>query len=203
MCIGRHNMTYSYTLLHFKLTVTTQGKDLEVIVNSSMKTSVKWTEAVRKTNKTLGCTWEILYYHFYDSNASGHWEVPNCFLLCHPGASESNSEQVGNPWARWTLSRALLWSTESPRAQQHVGWGQHTVQVPSSRSWCRCVDDALVGRDTDLWCWIPRCWTSWCLASLLPVLPQPVQTPFPVTGCEGSAPSGLQLLAAPRRSLFF
>lgn len=41
MCFGRHNMTYSYTVLHFKLTVTTQGKDLEVIVDSSMKTSVK------------------------------------------------------------------------------------------------------------------------------------------------------------------
>lgn len=77
------------------------------------------------------------------------------------------------------------------------------MQVPSSRSWCRCAGDALVGRDTDLWCWIPRCWTSWCLTSLLPVLPRPVQTPFPITGCEGSAPSGLQLLAAPRRSLFF
>lgn len=104
MCIGRHNTTYSYTLLHFKLTVTTQGKDLEVIVNSSMKTSVKWTEAVSKANKTLGCTREILYYHLYYDNVSGHRQLPDSFLLCqalceqrvkrHPGALERNSLQV-------------------------------------------------------------------------------------------------------------
>lgn len=101
MCIGRHNMTYSYTLLNFKLTVTTQGKDLEVIVNSSMKTSVKWTEAVSKANKTLGCTREILYYHLYYGNVSGHRQLPDSFPLCqtpceqrakrHPRAAESNS----------------------------------------------------------------------------------------------------------------
>lgn len=41
MCFGTHNMTYSYILLYFKLTVTTQGKDLGVTVDSSMKTSVR------------------------------------------------------------------------------------------------------------------------------------------------------------------
>lgn len=90
MCIGRHNVTYSYTLLHFKLTVTTQGKDLEVIVNSSIKTSVKWTEAVRKANKTLGCTREILYYHLYYDNTSGHWKL----LSVVPGSVWAESEKA-------------------------------------------------------------------------------------------------------------
>lgn len=115
MCIGRHNMTYSYTLLHFKLTVTTQGKDLEVIVNSSMKTSVKWTEAVSKANKTLGCTREILYYHLYYGNVSGHRQLPDSFLLCqalckqrakrHPRALESNSLWA---WPNTNLFRIFL-----------------------------------------------------------------------------------------------
>lgn len=52
MCSGRQNPTPSSTLLHLKLTGTTQGKDPGVIVNSSMKTSVSSTAAGSKANTT-------------------------------------------------------------------------------------------------------------------------------------------------------
>lgn len=141
MCIGRHNMTYSYTLLHFKLTVTTQGKDLEVIVNSSMKTSVKWTEAVSKANKTLGCTREILYYHLYYGNASGHRQLPDSFLLCqapceqrakrHLRASEGNSLRV------WPNTRSTRDVPSPSSLQQRRVWDCSHVGV----SWARgCTD---------------------------------------------------------------
>lgn len=53
MCIGRQNPTSSSTLLHFKLTGTTQGKGPGVIVSSSMKTSVTSTAADSKANTAL------------------------------------------------------------------------------------------------------------------------------------------------------
>lgn len=53
MCIGRQNPTSSSTLLHFKLTGTTQGKGPGVIVSSSMKTSVTSAAAGSKANTAL------------------------------------------------------------------------------------------------------------------------------------------------------
>lgn len=53
MCIGRQNPTSSSTLLHFKLTGTTQGKGPGVIVSSSMKTSVTSAAVGSKANTAL------------------------------------------------------------------------------------------------------------------------------------------------------
>ncbi|CAM5167759.1 unnamed protein product [Natator depressus] len=54
MHIGKHNPNYTYTMMGSKLAVTTQERDLGVIVDSSLKSSTQCAAAVKKVNRILG-----------------------------------------------------------------------------------------------------------------------------------------------------
>ncbi|CAM4478002.1 unnamed protein product [Lepidochelys kempii] len=54
MHIGKHNPNYTYTMMGSKLAVTTQERDLGVIVDSSLKTSTQCAAAVKRANTMLG-----------------------------------------------------------------------------------------------------------------------------------------------------
>ncbi|CAM4581149.1 unnamed protein product [Lepidochelys kempii] len=54
MHIGKHHPNYIYKLMGSKLAVTTQERDLGVIVESSLETSTQWAAAAKKVNRTLG-----------------------------------------------------------------------------------------------------------------------------------------------------
>ncbi|CAM4639967.1 unnamed protein product [Lepidochelys kempii] len=54
MHIGKHNPNYTYTMMGSKLAVTTQERDLGVIVNCSLKPSTQCAAAVKKANGMLG-----------------------------------------------------------------------------------------------------------------------------------------------------
>ncbi|CAM5152026.1 unnamed protein product [Natator depressus] len=54
MHIGKHNPNYTYKMMGSKLVVTTQKRDLGVIVDSSLKTSTQCAVAVKKANRMLG-----------------------------------------------------------------------------------------------------------------------------------------------------
>ncbi|CAM4594941.1 unnamed protein product [Lepidochelys kempii] len=51
--IGKHNPNYTYKMMGSKLAVTTQERDLGVIVDSSLKTSTQCAAAVKKANRLL------------------------------------------------------------------------------------------------------------------------------------------------------
>ncbi|CAM5136177.1 unnamed protein product [Eretmochelys imbricata] len=52
--IGKHNLNYTYKMMGSKLAVTTQERDLGIIVDSSLKTSTQCAAAVKKANRILG-----------------------------------------------------------------------------------------------------------------------------------------------------
>ncbi|CAM4547301.1 unnamed protein product [Lepidochelys olivacea] len=54
MHIGKHDPNYTYKMMESKLVVTTQEKDLGVIVDSSLKISTQCAVAAKKANKMLG-----------------------------------------------------------------------------------------------------------------------------------------------------
>ncbi|CAM5134922.1 unnamed protein product [Natator depressus] len=54
MHIGKRNPNYTYTVMGSKLAVTTQERDLGVIVDSSLKSSTQCAAAVKKVNRMLG-----------------------------------------------------------------------------------------------------------------------------------------------------
>ncbi|CAM5079620.1 unnamed protein product [Natator depressus] len=54
MHIGKRNPNCTYTMMGSKLAVTTQERDLGVIVDSSLKSSTQCAAAVKKVNKMLG-----------------------------------------------------------------------------------------------------------------------------------------------------
>lgn len=54
MHTGRTNLNYPFILLSSKLSVTTQKKDQDIFVESSMKTSAEHTVEVKKSNKVQG-----------------------------------------------------------------------------------------------------------------------------------------------------
>lgn len=139
MCVGRQNPTSSSTLLHFKLTGTTQGKGPGVIVNSSMKTSVTSTAAGSKANTTLPVqgTFQIVI------GVMEMWQGTGtaCQLLReqgeerHPGTS--HPEQ--HPWIEDILPSGSLGYQGSPELQLFVGCGfpgQNDGQITNHKSQC-------------------------------------------------------------------
>lgn len=54
MNIEGNNPNFTYTKAGFELTLTTEEKDLEVIVDSSLKGSTQCAEVTKKPNKILG-----------------------------------------------------------------------------------------------------------------------------------------------------
>lgn len=51
--MGKNNPKYTHTVMDFMSAVTSQKRNLECIVGSSLKTSIQCSAAVKKANKML------------------------------------------------------------------------------------------------------------------------------------------------------
>lgn len=85
----REKLNYSYTLQGSKLTVSTQEKNLGMIVDSSMKTPAVCAAVVKKANKKLGCVRTVIMNNtkniimpLYKSMVQPHLQL--CAVLITP-----------------------------------------------------------------------------------------------------------------------
>lgn len=79
MNIGK-NFNHSYTLMSSELVVISQGDDVGITMDSSMKTSAQCAVAVKKASKLLGCIKEriwknIMAYIFLTGLHAEHYSV--------------------------------------------------------------------------------------------------------------------------------